>query len=284
MACGNDDINLRKLHGWQQILLNVWLNVTVWQWQVLGHKLVEKDRFSVICRTTCLMSTWTAVQAVLHVKFCKCINFICYQLFGNKTHQRQNFLVCCSVCSVKNHFDHRLKWVLHEEIHRSKQASSCSDIITSWRHLGFISIPPFPPILTSSLIPIGMFVCVGQVLGRKLVEKDRFSVICRTTCLMSTWTAVQAVLHVKFRKCINFICYQLFGNKTHQRPNFLVCCSVCSVKQSFNSTLVTSTENSITTHKSICEQMVLWMHLDKRYVSLNELLRLITFPRTSSVF
>ena len=55
------------------------------------------------------------------------------------------------------------------------------------------------------------------------------------------------------------------------------------IEQSFNSALVTSTENSITTHKSICEQMVLWMHLDKRYVSLNELLRLITSPRTSSV-
>ena len=56
------------------------------------------------------------------------------------------------------------------------------------------------------------------------------------------------------------------------------------LEQSFNSSFVTSTENSITTHKSIGEQVVLWMHLDKRYVSLNGLIRLITSPRTSSVF
>ena len=56
------------------------------------------------------------------------------------------------------------------------------------------------------------------------------------------------------------------------------------LEQSFNSSFVTSTENSITTHRSIGEQVFLWMHLDKRYVSLNELIRLIISPRTSSVF
>ena len=62
---------------------------------------------------------------------------------------------------------------------------------------------------------------------------------------------------VKAPKMCNLICARKVQHMYRRLIEILIKNNLKYIEQSFNSVLVTSTENSITTHKSICEQMVL---------------------------